>query len=83
MTRGEQNLRAAVAEFALTYGLTHQALWTGTGLQVEFVEPLECGKDRRFMRCTVAHQDVDRCNGLMKDTLKARWKAAWTKVLAA
>ena len=83
MTKGEMNLRSAVAGFALEHGLLDKAVWTNTGLKIEFVEPLRPGMNRRFMRCTVHFLDVQRCDRVMMDLLKVQWKKAWMKVPTA
>jgi hypothetical protein len=77
MTNGEQNLRAAVHEFAQSKGLEDHVRWTTTGLEIEFVEPLQRGKNRRFMRCTITPLEVRKCTGLTKTLLKAQWDLAW------
>ena len=83
MTKGEMNLRSAATGFALEHGLLDKAIWTSTGLEIEFVEPLSPGKNRRFMRCTIALMEVDRCNRSMMDLLRIQWKEAWTRVTTA
>ena len=77
MTKGEQNLRAVATQFAVAHGLEAQIVWTRTGLQVEFRAPLERGKNRRFMRCTLTPIEVERCGRDTMDLLKVQWTEAW------
>jgi len=80
VTKGEQNLRAAATQFAVVHGLEDHLQWTRTGLQVEFRAPLERGKNRRFMRCTLTFTEVERCGRDTMDLLKVQWRAAWLGV---
>jgi hypothetical protein len=79
MQRGEQNLRAVAYSFADERDLNLSMNWTGTGLQIEFQEKPQPGKDRKFMRCTIAPLEVRVFDRDSRRLLLAQWDLAWKR----
>lgn len=76
-SRGERLLRQAVMDFALRYSLETKVRWTTTGLAIEFVEPQQGQRNRRFMRVTIGPIEVMRFNALSYDLVMVQWTETW------